>query len=78
MREQSFVSKFHIYSVSTDTSVTLLSVTRDEVWIDKWVYWTLTLVTTNNYDSLTEIHTPNITVTIAHIKSSQSSITVAW
>jgi hypothetical protein len=35
-------------------------------------------VTTNNYDSLTELHTPSITVTTAHIKSSQSSIAVAW
>jgi hypothetical protein len=42
-------------------------VTRDEVWIGNWIYWTLTLVTTNNYDSLTELHTPQITVTTAHI-----------
>jgi hypothetical protein len=34
-------------------------------------------VTTNNYDSLTELHTPKITVTTAHIKSSQSSLAVA-
>jgi hypothetical protein len=38
----------------------------------------LTLVTTNNYDSLTELHTPKITVTTAHIKSSQASLAVAW
>jgi hypothetical protein len=36
------------------------------------------LVTTNNYDSLTELHTPKITVTTAHIKASQSSLAVAW
>jgi hypothetical protein len=35
-------------------------------------------VTTNNYDSLTELHTPKITVTTAHIKSSLSSLAVAW
>jgi hypothetical protein len=35
-------------------------------------------VTTNNYDNLTELHTPKITVTIAHIKSSQYSLAVAW
>jgi hypothetical protein len=35
-------------------------------------------VTTNNYDSRTELHTPKITVTIAHKKSSQSSLAVAW
>jgi hypothetical protein len=28
-------------------------------------------ITTSNYDSLTELHTPKITVTTAHIKSSQ-------
>jgi hypothetical protein len=32
-------------------------------------------ITTNNYDSLTELRIPRIT---AHIKSSQSSIAVAW
>jgi hypothetical protein len=35
-------------------------------------------VTTNNYDSLTELHTPKITVTTANIKFSQFSIAVAW
>jgi hypothetical protein len=34
-------------------------------------------VTTNNYDSLTELHTPKITVTTGYIKSSQSSLAVA-
>jgi hypothetical protein len=33
-------------------------------------------VTTNNYDSLTELHTPKITVTATHMKSSQSSLAV--
>jgi hypothetical protein len=42
----------------------------DMVWIGNRIYWTLTLVTTNNYDSLTQLHTPKITVTTAHIKSS--------
>jgi hypothetical protein len=38
-------------------------------------------VTTNNYYSLTELHAPKITVTIAHIKSIQfamSSPVIAW
>jgi hypothetical protein len=35
-------------------------------------------VTMNNYDSLTELHIPKITVTTAHIKSSQSSLAVVW
>jgi hypothetical protein len=38
-------------------------------------------MTTNDYESLTELHTPNITVITAHIKSSQfvvSSAGVAW
>jgi hypothetical protein len=32
-------------------------------------------VTTNNYDSIVELHTPNITVTTGHIKS---SLVVVW
>jgi hypothetical protein len=35
-------------------------------------------VTTNNYYSLTELHTPKITVTAAHIKPSQYSLAVLW
>jgi hypothetical protein len=53
-------------------------VTADEVWISNWIYWTLTLVTTNNYVSLIELHTLKSTVTTAHMKSSQSSLAVAW
>jgi hypothetical protein len=34
-------------------------------------------LTTNNYTSLTEFHAPKITVTMTHIKSSQSSQVVA-
>jgi hypothetical protein len=34
-------------------------------------------VTTNNHDSLTELHTPEITVTTAHLKSPQASLPVA-
>jgi hypothetical protein len=34
-------------------------------------------VITNNYGSLTELHTHKVTVTLAHIKSSQSSVPVA-
>jgi hypothetical protein len=37
------------------------------VWVGNPIYWTFTLVTTNTYDSLTELHTPKITVTTAHI-----------
>jgi hypothetical protein len=40
--------------------------TRDEVWFGNWIYWTLILVTTNNYNSLTELHTPKIAVTTDH------------
>jgi hypothetical protein len=54
------------------------SVAKDEVWIGNWIYWTITLATTNKYKSLTELHTPKITVTTAHIKPSQSSLAVAW
>jgi hypothetical protein len=41
-------------------------VTRQRVWIDTWVYWTL--VTKGNSNSFTELHTPKVTVTTAHIK----------
>jgi hypothetical protein len=40
----------------------VVGVTIDGVWISNWIYWTLTLVTTNNYDSLTKLHTPKIIV----------------
>jgi hypothetical protein len=35
-------------------------------------------VTTNSYDILTELRIPKIAVTAAHMKSSQSSLAVAW
>jgi hypothetical protein len=35
-------------------------------------------LTTNNYDSLAELHTPKVTVTTANRKSSQSSLAVVW
>jgi hypothetical protein len=38
----------------------------------------LQIVTTSNYDSLTELYTSKATVTTAHIESSQSSLAVAW
>jgi hypothetical protein len=56
----------------------MVSVIRDEVWIGNQIYWTFTLATTNSYDSLTELHTPKITVTTAHMKSSQSSLAILW
>jgi hypothetical protein len=55
----------------------MVSVTRDEVWIGNWIYLTLALAITNNYDSLIDLQTPQFTVTSAHIKSSQSLLAVA-
>jgi hypothetical protein len=40
-------------------------------------YRHLQIVTTNNYDSLTDLHTTTITVTTSYM-SSQSSLAVAW
>jgi hypothetical protein len=57
---------------------TRLSVTRDEVWIGNWIYCILTLVTANNYFSLTKLHTPKIAVTTTHKKPSHFSLAVAW
>jgi hypothetical protein len=54
----------------SQNTLTRLSVTRDEVCIDNWIYWTVTLVTTNNYDSLAELHTPKSLLITAHMKSS--------
>jgi hypothetical protein len=38
----------------------------------------LQVVTTNNYNTIANLHTPNITVTTAHIKSFQSSLIFSW
>jgi hypothetical protein len=35
-------------------------------------------VSTSNYDSITELNTPKITVTTAHAEFSQSLLAVAW
>jgi hypothetical protein len=46
-----------------------------------WFIELLQDVITNNYDSLTELRTQKITVTKAHIKSSQfttSSLVITW
>jgi hypothetical protein len=52
--------------------------TIEGVWIGNRIYRTLKqLVTTNNYDSLTELHNEKSTVTGEHIKSFQSLLAVA-
>jgi hypothetical protein len=51
-------------------------VTRDEVRFSNRIYWTLTLVTTNNYGSLTDLNTPKVTVTAAQIRLSLPSVAV--
>jgi hypothetical protein len=43
----------------------VVSVTRDMVRFGNWIYWTFTLVTTNNYESLTDLHTTKMNVTTA-------------
>jgi hypothetical protein len=62
---------------SVFASIWSRGVTRVEVWIGNWIYWTLTLVTTNNYDNFTELHILKFTVITAHRKS-QSFLAVAW
>jgi hypothetical protein len=49
-------------------------VTTDGVWIGNRIYRTLA---ERNY-SLPELQTPKLTITTAHVKSSQSSLIVAW
>jgi hypothetical protein len=56
----------------------MVYVTINGIWIGNRIYWTLTLVTINNCDTLTELHTPNITVTSAHTESSQFALAVDW
>jgi hypothetical protein len=51
--------------------------TVDGVWICNWIYCTCTLVPTNKYDCLSELHTPKITVTTANINRSKSLLAVA-
>jgi hypothetical protein len=43
-------------------------VTVDGVWVGNRIIKYLQNVSTNNYDNITELHTPNITVTSKHIK----------
>jgi hypothetical protein len=69
--------KKRIFWDKYDPHFHVVSVTNDKIWTGNWIYWTLTLVTTNNYDNLTELPTPKITLTTAHIKSPQSSQAVA-
>jgi hypothetical protein len=54
----------------------MVSLTRDEVCIGNWIYQTLTRVTANNYDNLTDLRTLKVSTT--HIKPFQSSLAVAW
>jgi hypothetical protein len=57
--------------------VTSRVVTLDWFWITGFInrVW---IVTTNNYNSFTELHIPNITVTTAHINSSEYSLVMSW
>jgi hypothetical protein len=48
-----------------------------EFWITRFIDH-LWIVTISNYESLTEIYTPNATVYIAQIKSHQSSLVISW
>jgi hypothetical protein len=58
---------------------TWLSVTVDGVWIGNWILFEhLQNVTTSNKETLTELHTIKFTVNAEHMKSSQSSLAVAW
>jgi hypothetical protein len=56
----------------------VVNMTIDGVWIVIGFIGHLHNVSTNNYENLTELHTPKITVTTTHKKSSQFSLAVAW
>jgi hypothetical protein len=68
-RHQSFKSLY---------TVTILSDYRRGIGLVIGFIDHLRIVTTSNYNSLTELRTPNITVTTAHIKYSLSSLDVSW
>jgi hypothetical protein len=56
-----------------------MSVTIDGVWFGNWIYGLLQIVTTSNYNTITNSHTQQFTT--ARTKSSQyavSSPVVAW
>jgi hypothetical protein len=55
--------------------VTCMSLTQRSFALDIGFIDHLRIVTTSDYNSLMELHTPNITVTTAHIKSSLHSLT---
>jgi hypothetical protein len=59
-------------------NITRLSVIIDVVYIGNRIYMTLGFLTTNKYDSLTDLHAPRITIASVHVKSPQSSLAVAW
>jgi hypothetical protein len=48
----------------------------DRFWTTDWIYWALTLVTT--YRTVSLSYALKTTVTTARIKSSQSSLAIAW
>jgi hypothetical protein len=53
-----------IHLQSKSPIVTVKRVTTHGIWTGNWSYWPP--LTTNNYDSLTELQSPNIIVTTAH------------
>jgi hypothetical protein len=77
-----YLSEMALFNTLFKNCLNILS--RDWVWL--YTGFELVIgfikhlqnVTTNKYDSLTELHTPKTTVTTAHITSSQSSLAVAW
>jgi hypothetical protein len=78
--ENNYFAELRFSSSSATIGIIILSrdwVNIGGIWIDNWIFEHLQNVTTNNYDSLSELHTPNTTVTRAHLKSSQSSLAVA-
>jgi hypothetical protein len=70
-------SAYETYITFTDMSQNVLSRVRGFGLYIGFIDH-LQVISRNNYNSLTELHTPNITVTTAHIKFSQSSLVVSW
>jgi hypothetical protein len=45
------------FLVALSTYYCHVLVTIDRVWIGSWIYWTVTNVTTSNYNRFTNLHT---------------------
>jgi hypothetical protein len=68
----------YIYIYICIYTVAILSNSQQGFGLDIGFTDHLRIITTSNCNNLMKLHTPNITVNAAHIKSSQSSLITSW